>query len=189
MYPTNPKLGCPYNTGTSQLSSGSLDKMACSIFGDIVQVAPARMIAQTMARDGVTVYSYRFNHLQRNTSAVSKGIGTGVEQAYVFSNFDSSHPWDQNMAYQMSTAWISFANDLDPNTGTVGKTAPVPVIPGCFVITTDFSSGAGLPKWPQYGRKANSIVFNGYGSHIEHDTYRSESIQYIIDRVLLDGAS
>ncbi|KAF6793451.1 carboxylesterase family protein [Colletotrichum sojae] len=121
MYPTNPRLGCPYNTGTTLLSPGRLDKMACSIFGDIVQVAPARMIAQTLARDGVPVYSYRFNHLQQNTSTTSKGIGTGVEQAYVFSNVDSSHPWDQNMAYQMSAAWISFAHDLDPNTGSTGK--------------------------------------------------------------------
>lgn len=33
------------------------------------------------------------------------------------------------------------------------------------------------------------MVFNGYGSYIEKDTYRAEAIQYIIDNVLLDGAS
>ncbi|KAF4829897.1 Lipase 1 [Colletotrichum siamense] len=168
LYPTNPQLGCPYNTGNTHFTSGLLDKMACSIFGDIVQIGPARMIAQTLARDGVPVYRYRFNHLQSNTSSVTKGIGTGVEQQYVFSNLIPDQPWDQSMAYQMSASWISFAHDLDPNTGV---------------------SGTGLPLWPQYGNEGNSIVFNGYGSWIEADTYREPGVQFIIDNVLTDGAS
>jgi carboxylesterase type B len=114
-YTTNPALGCPYNTGNFRFSSGSLDKMACSIFGDLVQIAPARMIARTMAKDGVPMYRYRFNHLQSNVTSFSKGIGTGVEQRYVFSNLIPQQPWDQNLAYQMSSAWISFTHDLDPN--------------------------------------------------------------------------
>jgi len=121
LYSTNPALGCPYNTGSTRLSSGSLDKMACSIFGDLVQIAPARMIAQTLAKDGVPVYRYRFNHLQSNTTATSRGISTGVEQRYVFSNQIPNQPWDQNMAYQMSSAWINFAHDLDPNGEAAGK--------------------------------------------------------------------
>ncbi|KAF4901836.1 Lipase 1 [Colletotrichum fructicola] len=168
LYPTSPQLGCPYNTGSTQFTSGLLDKMACSIFGDIVQIGPARMIAQTLARDGVPVYRYRFNHLQSNTSLMTKGIGTGVEQQYVFSNLIPDQPWDQSMAYQMSASWISFAHDLDPNTGV---------------------SGTGLPLWPQYGNEGNSIVFNGYGSWIEADTYREPGVQFIIDNVLTDGAS
>ncbi|KAF0318341.1 carboxylesterase [Colletotrichum asianum] len=168
LYPTSPQLGCPYNTGSTQFTSGLLDKMACSIFGDIVQIGPARMIAQTLARDGVPVYRYRFNHLQSNTSSMTKGIGTGVEQQYVFSNLIPDQPWDQSMAYQMSASWISFAHDLDPNTGV---------------------SETGLPLWPPYGEDANSIVFNGYGSWVEADTYREQAVQYIIDNVLTDGAS
>ncbi|TDZ14146.1 putative secreted lipase [Colletotrichum orbiculare MAFF 240422] len=167
MYSTKPSLGCPYNTGTAQFSSGVLDKMACSIFGDIVQIGPARMIAQTLARDGVPVYRYRFNHLSYNSSSFSKGIGTGVEQEYVFSNVASNNPWDRNMAYQMSAAWISFAHDLDPNTAI---------------------ADTGLPSWPRYGKEANSMVLNGFGSWIERDTDRSDAVQYIIDNVLPDGA-
>ncbi|TDZ30198.1 Lipase 1 [Colletotrichum spinosum] len=167
MYSTNPSLGCPYNTGTAQFSSGVLDKMACSIFGDIVQIGPARMIAQTLARDGVPVYRYRFNHLSYNSSSFSKGIGTGVEQEYVFSNVASNNPWNRNMAYQMSAAWISFAHDLDPNTAI---------------------ADTGLPSWPRYGKEANSMVLNGFGSWIERDTDRSDAVQYIIDNVLSNGA-
>ncbi|KAK1657458.1 Alpha/Beta hydrolase protein, partial [Colletotrichum godetiae] len=86
LYSPDHRLGCPYNTGLTTFSSGSLDKMACSIFGDIVQVAPARMLAQSLAKASVPVYMYRFNHLPHNTSAPLKAIGTGVEQSYVFSN-------------------------------------------------------------------------------------------------------
>lgn len=46
----------------------------------------------------------------------------------------------------------------------------------------------GLPKWPQYGDEANTMVFNGYGSSIQPDNDRSDGIQYIIDNVLRDGA-
>ena len=119
LYSTNPRLGCPYNTGSAKFSSGALDKMACSIFGDIVQVGPARMIAETLARDGVPVYRYRFNHLPSNASSVGRGIGTGVEQAYVFSNVGEGQAWDRNMGYQMAALWATFAHDLDPN-GVVG---------------------------------------------------------------------
>lgn len=121
MYPTDPRLGCPYNTGITKFSSGTLDKMACSIFGDIVQIGPARMIARTLARDGVPVYRYRFNHLPSGTSSVGRGIGTGVEQAYVFSNLVPAQPWDGNLAYQMSALWAAFAHDLDPNAVVDGR--------------------------------------------------------------------
>jgi len=45
-----------------------------------------------------------------------------------------------------------------------------------------------LPFWPVYGENATSMVFNGYGSSIEHDTYRAEGIDYIIKNVLPYGA-
>jgi carboxylesterase type B len=119
MYSTNPRLGCPYNTGAALFTAGALDKMACSIFGDMVQIAPARMIARTLARDGVPVWRYRFNHLPPGAAQTGRGIGTGVEQAYVFSNVAGGTAWDANMAFQMSALWASFAHDLDPN-GVVG---------------------------------------------------------------------
>lgn len=124
LYPTNPRLGCPYNTGTTQFTSGTLDKMACSIFGDIVQIAPARMIAQHLARDGVPVYKYRFNHLQYNTPEIGDGIGTGMEEPYVFSNLIPDQPWDQNLAYQLSALWVTFAHDMEPNGVIGGKLCP-----------------------------------------------------------------
>jgi carboxylesterase type B len=118
LYPTAPELGCPYNTGNIKLSSGALDKQACSIFGDLVQVGPARMIATALANDGVPTYRYRFNQLSYNVSSVAKGITTGAEEIYVFSNLIPNIPWDQTLAYEMTSAWVSFAHDLNPNPGT-----------------------------------------------------------------------
>ena len=79
------------------------------------------MIAQSLARDDVPVYRYRFNHLPYNISTVSRGITTGSELPYMFSNGVPDYAWDRNLAYQMTAAWASFAHDLDPNVGAAGK--------------------------------------------------------------------
>ena len=117
MYPTDSRLGCPYNTGNVKLTPGQLDKMACSIFGDLVQIAPARMIASTLAAQGVNVYRYRFNHLARNSSNEASGIGTGAELIFVFSSGVASYAWDQALASSVTAAWASFVHDLNPNWG------------------------------------------------------------------------
>jgi hypothetical protein len=39
----------------------------------------------------------------------------------MFSNGVPNYAWDQNLAYQMTAAWVSFAHDLDPNVGAAGK--------------------------------------------------------------------
>ena len=115
LYPTDPRLGCPYNTGTTKFTSGALDKMACSLFGDIVQIGPARMIAQQLAKAGVPVYRYRFNHQAQVATESARGIGTGMEIPYVFSNVNSSQSREHNLAYQLTASWVHFAHDQDPN--------------------------------------------------------------------------
>ena len=66
---------------------------------------------------GKPVYRYRFNHLAYNTTkaSIAKGIGTGAELPYVFSNLVPDWPWDQALAREMTAAWISFAHDQNPN--------------------------------------------------------------------------
>ncbi|KAL4918219.1 Alpha/Beta hydrolase protein [Aspergillus aurantiobrunneus] len=147
-------------------------KKACSIFGDIVQIGPARMIAQWLTRNNrdnkSPEYRYRFNHLPHDTDAsnIAAGIGTGIEQRYVFSNLVPDHPWDRSLAYEISSAWVPFAYGLDPDPG--GEST--------------------LPEWPEYGTSGKSMVFRGCGSSIEEDTYRAESVDYIIENVLPYGA-
>jgi carboxylesterase type B len=122
LYSQDPSQGCPYHTGAHIFTIGTLDKQACSVFGDLVQIAPARMIARSLSVNNApdkAVYRYRFNHVSHNvsTEGVKEGISTGNEQAYVFSNQISTWPWDTSLAFEMSSAWISFAHDLDPNFG------------------------------------------------------------------------
>ena len=183
LYTTDPRLGCPYNTGDVKLSPGLLDKTACSIFGDLVQIGPARMIASTLTAQGVSVYRYRFNHLARNSSNLASGIGTGAELSFVFSNMVSSHAWDQALAFEVTAAWVSFVHDLDPNWGD-GK-HPYKVLHLSAKLTT---VGSSLPHWPTYGAEVNSMVLDGHGCYIERDTYRQAGIKFIIDDVLGDGA-
>ncbi|KAK8110272.1 uncharacterized protein PG998_006729 [Apiospora kogelbergensis] len=118
LYPTASRLGCPYNTGDTRLTPGGLDKKACSIFGDLVIVAPAQQHAATLAAGGVSVYCYRFK-LPPASAAPARGVSTGVEQANVFSNLDlGASAWDRALAYEMASTWVSFAHGLDPNPGS-----------------------------------------------------------------------
>lgn len=81
------------------------------------------MIAQWLTKNNrnsssnAPVYRYRFNHLPHDTGAsnITAGIGTGIEQRYVFSNLVPDHPWDRALAYELSGAWVSFVHGLNPN--------------------------------------------------------------------------
>jgi carboxylesterase type B len=76
----------------------------------------ARALSAHNGKDA-PVYRYRFNQLPYNTTAVSKGVGTGIEISYVFSDLVPNYPWDQALAYEMTSAWVSFAYNLNPNPG------------------------------------------------------------------------
>jgi carboxylesterase type B len=77
------------------------------------------MIAQSLTKNNGKnpVYRYRFNHLPNNTTTPARGISTGAEQSYIFSNLVPKHPWDQALAYEMTSAWVSFTYNLNPNPG------------------------------------------------------------------------
>jgi len=76
------------------------------------------MIARSLSKNnGNAVYRYRFNALPHSAVAFGKGITTGLEMNYVFSNLVADYPWDKALAYEMTSAWISFAHDLNPNRG------------------------------------------------------------------------
>ncbi|KAE8400773.1 Alpha/Beta hydrolase protein [Aspergillus pseudonomiae] len=168
LYTNDPREGCPYNTGDVMLSSGILDKKACSIFGDMVQIGPARMIAEELTKHNgdKPVYRYRFNQLPANSSEPSAGVTTGTEIPYIFSNLIPDVAWERALASEMTKAWVSFAYDLNPNA----------------------NEDTALPFWPVYGENKSSMVFNAYGCTIEHDTYRPGQISYIIGHVLRYGA-
>lgn len=94
LYPNDPRVGCPYDTGDGLVSTGPLDKVSNSIYGcvrlcaadqtrtdshfspsrDTYMVAGRRYFAQEMAKHK-PVYSYRFNQPPDNAT-VEVGVST-----------------------------------------------------------------------------------------------------------------
>ncbi|KAK4700606.1 hypothetical protein P7C70_g5638, partial [Phenoliferia sp. Uapishka_3] len=156
LYVDDPTLGSPYGTGDGYLATGVQDKRSCSIFGDTTMIAPRRLLAETAAQQSA-VFSYRFNQVTQN---MSMDIG---EVAYVFSNPLptqnplGNRPSDLSLAEVMTSHWISFIHDLDPNHTKVNGTV----------------------QWPNYACDTSNMVFERQGSYIEPDTFRAEGIKFI----------
>ncbi|GAA5939264.1 uncharacterized protein JCM15063_004470 [Sporobolomyces koalae] len=161
LYSEEPSEGCPYNTGDGVLPSGLQDKRSLSINGDIQMTAPRRYLAEVASRYS-PVYSYRFDTVPQNAT-INIGTSHFQEVAYVFSNPLKTQnplgnrPGDVELASLMTSQWISFIHDLDPNKNGV----------------------EGSVEWPNYQQSPENIVFRRNGSWIEPDTYRKEGIAYI----------
>lgn len=69
LYPDDPLLGCPFNTGDTVLASGLQDKRSNAIIGDIEQHGRTRRFRRKMADAGQPVFSYRFDQPPQNATA------------------------------------------------------------------------------------------------------------------------
>ncbi|KIK54659.1 hypothetical protein GYMLUDRAFT_176940 [Collybiopsis luxurians FD-317 M1] len=159
LYPDDPTAGCPFHTGDGLLSSGSEDKRSFAIFGDVVMHGPRRLLASAMANLSQNVFTYRFDQIPDN-STVEVGIQHFQEVAYVFSNpLPTQNPLskragDVELANQMTSYWISFVVNQDPNHSDV----------------------EGAITWPNYRNAPKNIVFNRHGNFVEDDNYRAAGI-------------
>ncbi|KZO91915.1 alpha/beta-hydrolase [Calocera viscosa TUFC12733] len=168
LYPNIPALGCPYGSGDGLLPSGYLDKQSAAIFGDILMVSGIRFFAQ-VASQTQPVWKYRFNQIPINYTMAGVSLMHYVEVAYVYSNqlaVDANplgtRPNDLALANLMTSMWISFVNNLDPN----------------------YSQVEGAPFWPSYSSLSSpkNLVFqdNWLGtSYVEFDNWREEGIAFI----------
>ncbi|KZT55556.1 alpha/beta-hydrolase [Calocera cornea HHB12733] len=170
LYPNIPAMGCPYGSGDGLLPSGYLDKQSAAIFGDILMVSGIRLFAE-VASQTQPVWKYRFNQIPINYTMEIGGMSTTlmhyVEVAYVYSNqlaVDANplgtRPNDLALANLMTSMWISFVNNLDPN----------------------YSQVDGAPFWPSYSSSPKNLVFqdNWLGtSYVEFDNWREEGIAFI----------
>ncbi|KAK4701276.1 hypothetical protein P7C70_g4959, partial [Phenoliferia sp. Uapishka_3] len=161
LYPDDPSVGAPYGTGDGVLSTGLQDKRSCSIFGDTDMIAPRRLLARAAAVQS-SVFSYRFNQVTQNMS-MDIGVTHFQEIPYVFSNPLpttsplGNRPSDRALAKLMTSHWISFIHDLDPNYTELNSTA----------------------YWPKYASEASNMVFERQGSYVEPDNFREEGIAFI----------
>nr|GAT60463.1 predicted protein [Mycena chlorophos] len=190
LYPDEPALGCPFNTGDFQLNPiqngafgtpGAQNKRVQAITGDIMMAAGPRLLGQLLSKE-VPFYKYRFNHVPWSVSfSVEDFIGHFTEVGYAFNTQNNDTDFwitnhftatylgptapieDRFLGVYMSRSWAAFAATGDPNNANV---------------TTKL-------KWPKYSEGAENIVWQTQGSMIEKDDYRQEGMQYIIDNVIV----
>ncbi|GAA5939261.1 uncharacterized protein JCM15063_004469 [Sporobolomyces koalae] len=161
LYSEEPSAGSPYNTGDGVLATGLADKRSCSIGGDTSMIAPRRYLAENAAKFS-PVYSYRFDTVPQNAT-IDIGITHFQEVAYVFSNPLKTQnplgtrPGDAELAKLMTSQWVSFIHDLNPNNNGVDNSI----------------------EWPNYQERPENFVFRRNGSFVESDDFRKEQISYI----------
>ncbi|GAA6040147.1 hypothetical protein JCM8097_002053 [Rhodosporidiobolus ruineniae] len=164
LYPDDPTVGVPANTGDTVLPGGLQQKRKNAIAGDFSMHAQRRRLAEYYAQAGNAVYSYRFDQPPQNATVLS-GVGHFVEVAYVFSvpheyktaNTLGNRPGDAELAKLTTGQWVSFIHDLDPNGHGIADT----------------------PTWPAYAQNATNFVHRRHGSVVEVDDYRKEGIAFI----------
>ncbi|EIN05225.1 alpha/beta-hydrolase [Punctularia strigosozonata HHB-11173 SS5] len=161
LYPNDPSIGCPYDTGDGVLSSGQQDKRAFSIWGDVVMHAGRRLLGDSIAKTH-DVFSYHFAQIPDNAT-IEDGVQHFQEVAFVFNNPGptrnplSTRLGDAELANLMTSYWISFVNHLDPN----------------------HSGMKGAPIWPSYRQQAKNMVFKRQGSFLQDDVYRALGINFL----------
>lgn len=174
LYPDNPSLGIPLNTGPTRFPAQGIQyKRIAAILGDVFYHAPRLADARAYAANAPT-YIYRFNTRpwQDNPLAITggnapayKGVSHFAEVAFIFANPAYVGPWDEYRALsdEMSAFWIRFIARGDPN-------------------------GAGAPRWPLYSEgadgKGRNLVLQAKGrgqngSFVEKDTWRLEEREFL----------
>jgi cholinesterase len=174
LYPNDPAHEPPYYITNATIfpSKGLQWRRDCAIAGDIVMISGRRKTCEEYTRRGLPIFSYRFDTPLWN-APVTAGAQHFVNVVFSFQNISGALgplPKYRNytdLSHNIGKAYISFVNDLDPNTSKGNST---------------------LPYWPRYTLATpQNMVLNSNRSYVEPDTFRKEGITFIntIDRELL----
>ncbi|KAJ7677463.1 esterase 1 [Mycena rosella] len=157
LYPDDPALGSPYNTGNETFGLNSGWKRATAIFGDLGFQSTRRMWLQTAAAGGSKVYGYLLTQPQLGDPSL--GVDHTSTKKYLYGDLLSDGvASDAVLSTMMMDYWISFADCLDPNDG----------------------KGAERPTWGQYTASNNVLMqLNGSNATMIEDDYRSEGMAAI----------
>ena len=132
LYPDDPTLGSPYNTGNNTFGLSSQWKRGSAIVGDLSFQALRRAWINAAASQGVTTFGYLFTepsastgtnggvlliqkHTYNLTSLVE--VSHGAEVPYVYGLPTITGSPGAKLSTQMIDYWVSFATGLDPNDG------------------------------------------------------------------------
>ncbi|KAJ7134800.1 extracellular triacylglycerol lipase precursor [Mycena epipterygia] len=154
LYPDDPALGSPYNTGNETFGLNSGWKRATSILGDLAFQSTRRMWLQVAAAGGSKVYGYLLTQPQLGDPSL--GVDHTATKKYIYGDLlDDGVASDAVLSTMMMDYWISFADCLDPNDG----------------------KGTTRPTWGQYTSSNNALMqLNGNNATMIADNFRSEGM-------------
>ncbi|KAF7554938.1 hypothetical protein G7Z17_g2542 [Cylindrodendrum hubeiense] len=177
LYPNDPLLGIPasFLETPAAVPYGLQFKRVSAFAGDYQQHAGRRLLVESYASAGLSVYSYLWNVLVNGLPSAIYGATHFQEVAFVFNNIEgvgyAASPFTNkpqsyvDLADLMSKMWVHFMHDSDPNFDDATLT------------------------WPKYeaGKPDNLVFDTDYDNlgYIAEDDYRSEEISYLLDHVFV----
>ncbi|KAL0567147.1 hypothetical protein V5O48_014846 [Marasmius crinis-equi] len=177
LYPDDPALGSPFNTGDQLFNLTSQYKRWAAINGDMLFQSTRRAFTQAATKAGVKAYGFLFTYGEL-TAALQPvdGVrhGADVPYGWGFSNLPGFVPSASSakLSQQIVDYWISFVTTLDPNDGLGSET---------FI----HRDGAG-PAWPSYEPENQTLLeLNGPNTTTITDDYRAEQIDFLNQNGLL----
>ncbi|PPQ91996.1 hypothetical protein CVT25_004652 [Psilocybe cyanescens] len=157
LYPDDPSLGSPFNTGNQTFGFNSNVKRAAALVGDIGFQAQRRSWIQAASRVGVKTFGYLFTQPQPNANP-AEGVTHGSEVPFVYGAPTDTSASALRISAVMIDYWVSFATSLDPNDG----------------------HGIPRPHWAQYTPENQVLMqLNGANTTLIPDDYRKEQIAFI----------
>ncbi|KAJ6469165.1 esterase 1, partial [Mycena vitilis] len=156
LYPDDPALGSPFNTGNDTFGFSGEYKRAAALLGDLLIQAPRRSWSQTASDRGTKVFSYLFVDPQpENPSYLVAHLS---ELPYVYGGITAANGTAKAaLSEMMQDYWISFATSLDPNDG----------------------KGSDRPTWEEYGQNQRIIQLNSTGTQMIADDFRQDQMSFI----------
>ena len=176
LYPDIPAQLAPYpnaETATSQATAASdqrffepLDsnqaRRTFSIFGDTVFDAPRRNFVRVLTslkkrHNAKRMWSYNFRQVDPSPQAEVLGAYHSSDLAYLFAPFSKENPEvsDVGLRDTIQTSWISFINDLDPNS------------------IMDIG-------WPAYHEEQKLLQLKGQNTTLIDDDFRTEQLEFLL---------
>ncbi|KAF5325202.1 hypothetical protein D9619_009955 [Psilocybe cf. subviscida] len=157
LYPDDPALGSPFNTGNQTFGLPSGFKREAALMGDLSFVSTRRNLQQTASKFGVKTFGYLFTQPQPNSSPAI-GVSHGSEVFFVYGAPPDQSPSAVALSRTMIDYWVSFATSLTPNDG----------------------KGLPRPEWPQYTPQNEVLIqLNAANLTTIPDTFRKEQIDFI----------
>ncbi|CAA7263293.1 unnamed protein product [Cyclocybe aegerita] len=157
LYPDDPALGSPFNTGNQTFGLPPGFKRQAAIMGDITFQSQRRSWIQAASRVGVKTYGYLFTQPQPNGKP-QDGVSHVSEVVFVYGVPSDRSASALHLSSIMIDYWVSFATSLTPNDG-LGNQRPI---------------------WPQYTPENEVLLqLDGDNTTVIPDDYRKKQIDFI----------